>query len=628
MTKRWTWSRYGWVLDTPSLEAGTAVADGCTSYRTVTLPPEDTAQEDGAGDEDTFSRLMRLQREALGLTLDDVAFFTGLSVRTLERAEEDAGYRPQRETRARLAWFFGDAAWQPLGYHVVDLEREQEERQAALAQKAAGFIARALRAPYRRRAVGAGKALTWLVLGERVGAFLLVSSLLPPQGRLEPRDAARLLSREEERELGFPEREFGEVPQHIAGAIQRFARAAWAYAEAVLAGNLEARRLVLPLWDSLAEVTDDEVSDFLGLSRSEAREEIARHLRHDWEQGRPKVAGPLWQALGIAEEDAEWEATALPDAQAAGEEVIPLRPCLDEALPWVLAHEQELAEFLEFPLSAVVDQVQVEVRCVREEILTALRTAAKWAATLPGDPERLFHERIQRLCAGGRDGDRIVRGLGLDPETLTELVDLQRLLQEALAARAREQALWQATLGWIEQPFHGPADGNAEANRLARALLSLLPEPPIAEQALLAEAEAREVVSELGLRFLPELAAEPDRGRRFVLGALRDWMKHHRGVLLPLRAVEKERRAALFHGTLEALRGRGEQTTAGKMARALLQSLPRPVSTPGLALPTHQVQRRLTTGLPYFFPTKKTAAERYAEATRIVLAAWQAARAA
>ena len=95
-----------------------------------------------------------------------------------------------------------------------------------------------------------------------------------------------------------------------------------------------------------------------------------------------------------------------------------------------------------------------------------------------------------------------------------------------------------------------------------------------------------------------------------------------------LHPVEKERRAALFEGTLQALRGRGEQTTAGKMARALLQSLPRPVSTPGLALPTHQVQRRLTTGLPYFFPTKKTAAERYAEATRIVLAAWQAARAA
>src|SRR5919197_1103233 len=144
----------------------------------------------------------------------------------------------------------------------------------------------------------------------------------------------------------------------------------------------------------------------------------------------------------------------------------------------------------------------------------------------------------------------------------------------------------------MEPPSHGPAQGNSEARRLARALLSLLPEPPIAEQALLVEDEAHGALAELGLQFLPELANDPDRGRRFVLGALRDWLKQHRGVVLPIRAVEQQRRAALTEGTRAACVGRGEETTAGKMARALLLSFPRPIATPGLALPTCEVQTR------------------------------------
>jgi hypothetical protein len=168
-----------------------------------------------------------------------------------------------------------------------------------------------------------------------------------------------------------------------------------------------------------------------------------------------------------------------------------VRPCLDEALPWVLDHEHELAELLEAPLDQVTACIVTDLRRTHEEILTAVHAAAKWAATLPGDPETLFRERLQRLCVGGRDGAREVRGLGLDPEVVAALVNLPGILQEARAARAREQALWQSVIGWIEQPFHGPAQGNSEANRLARALLSLLPEPPIAEQALLAEDEAQ-----------------------------------------------------------------------------------------------------------------------------------------
>lgn len=58
------------------------------------------------------------------------------------------------------------------------------------------------------------------------------------------------------------------------------------------------------------------------------------------------------------------------------------------------------------------------------------------------------------------------------------------------------------------------------------------------------------------------------------------------------------------------------------MARAVLSSLPRAISTPGLTLATAQVQERLQKGLPYFFP-RKTATQAFAEATRIVRSAVQ-----
>ena len=131
------------------------------------------------------------------------------------------------------------------------------------------------------------------------------------------------------------------------------------------------------------------------------------------------------------------------------------------------------------------------------------------------------------------------------------------------------------------------------------------------------------MIATLGPQFLPELLTDADRGRRFVLGALRDWLTRHRGVALPLRAVAAQRRTVVDPRGCGSSAGRGEETTAGKMARALLFSLSRPLTTPGLALSTREVQARLRTGLPYFFPIKMAAADRYAQAQRLIRAAWQ-----
>jgi hypothetical protein len=290
---------------------------------------------------------------------------------------------------------------------------------------------------------------------------------------------------------------------------------------------------------------------------------------------------------------------------------------------WVLAHEDAVATLLDVPLAEVAARVQRDLCHTQAEIHASLRAAAKWAATLPGDPARSFTERVQRVCGGGRDGTRAIRGLGLDPEIVAAVVDLPSLLHDALDARAREHALWCSVSDWITQPLHGPEPhGRTPAHQLSQALLSLLPEPPIAERVCLPPAEAQVVIATIGPQFLPELSTDADRGRRFVLGALRDWLRHHRGVPLPLRAVALQRRTALIHGVAAARAGRGEETTAGKMARALLFSLSRPLTTPGLVLSTSEAQTRLRTGLPYFFPIKMSAADRYAQAQRLIRAAW------
>ena len=238
MYTTWTWSRQGWVCTTPESLANTVVAESGVPYRAVTCPSTTPVQEcdDDEDDPAPLHRLMAVQREALGLNLDDVALMTGLSVRTLARAEDDPVYHPQAATRQRLSWFYGDAAWLPHGYHVIDPDHDEAERHAAAVEKAASFLARCLRAPYRRRATGATTALTWLILGGRIGPFLLLSSLLPPR-RQQPRAEDPLLSSEEERELGFPERAHGEVVQHEGSAVQQFVRAASVYANALVAGQ-------------------------------------------------------------------------------------------------------------------------------------------------------------------------------------------------------------------------------------------------------------------------------------------------------------------------------------------------------------------------------------------------------
>ena len=239
-------------------------------------------------------------------------------------------------------------------------------------------------------------------------------------------------------------------------------------------------------------------------------------------------------------------------------------------------------------------------------------------------PHPLFAERVQRVCGGGSDGTRArSRGLGLDPEIVATVVDLPSLLHEAVAARAREHALWCSVSDWITQPLHGPEPNvRTPAHQLSQALLSLLPEPPIAERVCLPPAEAQVVIATLGPQFLPELSTDADRGRRFVLGALRDWLTASSWSRPTAPRGGSQRRTALIHGVAAARAGRGEETTAGKMARALLFSLSRPLTTPGLALSTREVQARLRTGLPYFFPIKMAAADRYAQAQRLVLAAW------
>src|SRR4029450_7118180 len=147
-------------------------------------------------------------------------------------------------------------------------------------------------------------------------------------------------------------------------------------------------------------------------------------------------------------------------------------------------------------------------------------------------------------------------GVGLYSEIAVTIVDLPGMLHEAVAARAREHALWRSVSDWITQPLHGPEpNGRTPAHQLSQALLSLLPEPPIAERVCLPPAEAQVVIATLGPQFLPELLTDADRGRRFALGGWRDWLTRHRGVALPLRAVAAHRRTALIHGVAAARAG-------------------------------------------------------------------------
>jgi hypothetical protein len=135
---------------------------------------------------------------------------------------------------------------------------------------------------------------------------------------------------------------------------------------------------------------------------------------------------------------------------------------------------------------------------------------------------------------------------------------------------------------------------------------------------LLPAADAHRIVAELAPRFLD--VPTVDRLLRFTKGAIRT---HHGSI--PVFAVEKQRREELVTGTRAALRGKGEESTAGKMARALLQTLPHRVVT-GIALSEAECQRRLTLGLPYFFPVRRVSQDRLAVARSVVTHALRATR--
>src|SRR5918992_4789246 len=101
------WPGKAWVFFTPAPTLNTGIAESCVPYRAVTCPSTTPLVEDDEPEEtEEFHRLMHVRRESLALSLDDVALMTGLSIRTLTRAEEDAEYRPQHATRQRLSWFY------------------------------------------------------------------------------------------------------------------------------------------------------------------------------------------------------------------------------------------------------------------------------------------------------------------------------------------------------------------------------------------------------------------------------------------------------------------------------------------------------------------------------------------
>jgi len=291
-------------------------------------------------------------------------------------------------------------------------------------------------------------------------------------------------------------------------------------------------------------------------------------------------------------------------------------PPLDQCLVWALTVPADLLqETLGFNPNAV--DLDACVRRTRQQILARLETAAKWAAIESGTAARgwrRFLRKIVVLCRGGRTGEgKLIRGLGLNPRMLAQRVDLKGLFDVAALRRTQEQALWRAVEEWIAHPF-GPS-APSTVSRLALAAFSLLPEPPVAEKVLMPQEDAERVARELAPLYLD--TPDPERLLRLVKGVI----KGRKGNI-PLFALERKRRAELALGTRAALMGKGEQSTAGRMARAVLHTLPKPIRT-GVALCERDAQWRLQKGLPYFFPAKRAGRDRLAEARRVVLSAVQ-----
>src|SRR5581483_4878835 len=311
-----------------------------------------------------WRRVLQTRREIYGLDLAEAAEYTGLSTRTLRRAEEDPEWRPTRETVTRLTRWFGEG-WQEAGVQLVDPE---EEHAAALARVRTA-LSRLARTTYRRGAVarGAADTVTLAVLGEPL-PYLVLSGLLDrdesEHGRVEER-----LSEDDERELGFPERRNGEPVQRQAGTLQTLWRAAVRYGEALSEGvsPQEAVGLLGQVWDALDDATEDDVHEICSdVTKRDVQEDLALHrtalgamserepelrlqtvdpqraheirarvaARVQREQAyrdlfglvRPRLAGPFWRAVGVWEEDPAWE-------QQAHRWSTAVRPAPEEDIP-------------------------------------------------------------------------------------------------------------------------------------------------------------------------------------------------------------------------------------------------------------------------------------------------------
>ncbi len=659
-SQRWTWSRAGWVpVGTPSVSLPSASA------------PLATETDKPAG----WFRRVRRRREILGLTVADAALLTGISPRTLTRAEIDDDYTPSAMTARKLAWQFGED-WDQPGFQIVSVDDDAQRKANAM-----HWVQRRLQAiasvAYRRKAVGMRKAATLACLGQPL-PYLVATRLLPRHTEVVCESTASL-SADDERELGFPERRFGQVVQRTSGVEQTLNRALLAYTTADRTDVSAVRATLLRAWDAWTAVRDEvlpaeltEIAASFDCTPGEITQELHLH-RVGWDSvggdldawyqrrvqqlrdrhaeaeqfdalaaayqqrravheryttlygGPPRLSGALWESLGVGEREAVWEArksqwlNATQRPVATDEADIPRRVTVDELLAWT----QTLpAEFVQDVLNVTPAEVEaVLADTPRATLVARLERAAHWAcveaAQGKGLPWVRFLRAVVTLCHGPRGAERRrltgkVWGHAFDPRTLAEQLPLRAIFQAALVPfqqqSARAHQLWQAVHACIAQPFRRPAE-LSDDERVAHAVLSLLPSPPVARSVTMTREEAQTVLTALAPTLFPDVPQPIERVRRLVMGALKQWYVTHREI--PLVVCAQRRRVLLLQATVEVLAGQSETggdmpvvSTARKFARAVLQTLPQPMLT-GVALPSALAQERVTKGLPYFFPYRE-----------------------
>jgi hypothetical protein len=488
------------------------------------------------------------------------------------------------------------------------------------------------------------------------------------------RELSTRLSEEEEREAGFPERKFGETLQRVGMAEQEFYRAITAYVEAFNHGSTPMDLMVVAgqagnAWTRLVEQsTPEEVEQIaadLGCTDREIRDELFLHKigwmamlpdRDDEPDGvkylkamyrlisgnqPPRLSGSsLWRALTTSEQvDPEWEERwremraqllgSRRNLELDDEDPIPTRANSDEVLEWALTLPED---FIQEVVGADPAEVKTPAEA-KEAIIERLKSAARWAcyeaAEKHGIPWLTFLRKVVMLCRGllGRDKKALqgkVWGYTLDPKPLAGMIDLPGLFREVRDEfendRTLQKVLWSATEIWISHPFKLPELPlcTGPALRLAQAAFSLLPDPPISRKMVMGKEETEETIRQIGPYFFPHLEGGPlaERMRRFVLGVVKKWLSKNGE--LPILTTARTKREALYQATLEVLSGHPEESTARKMANAVLQTLPDPIITV-LPLPTKVAHERLSLGVPYFFPTKN--GDGFDEARRVVLGA-------